>query len=514
MAETNSSYYSAMRRESLRAFFEASPTAKLLRSDLAPFVLDFLNRVFKLGESITIGHADFKSRLQLFQEEIHETEPTLISGPPDTYLTRWTDAGWLKRFRSSNSNESQFQLTPFTEEAIRFVDSALSRTGELVGTESRLRLVIETIEDIVRGASADPKQRLAYLRSERDRIDEQIEMIESGKSVQVYRDSQIREKFQIAVDQLMRLQSDFREVEDRFQAIARQVQQRQSQGAGTPGAILGFALDSEEMLKTQDEGISFFAFVKFLYAPAQQESLMKSIREVQRLTALAEQQESLFRVRRMVPSLMSEADKVIRTTARLSSTLRRLLDVQASAERLRLANVLKDIRHAALRLNEQSDGPKIRESFEIMIESDIEIQSPLSRTFWTPTQSFQAAEAQEHHYDLDQAKSIASAFAKLKRLDLKKLRRTIRQWVSQGNSGTLGMMLTDFMRSHAIEGGVVELLGYIQIAHDDGHPIDSDLTEVITLPATSTSLTPLRVTIPRVTLIASKSHSEHSKKPR
>jgi len=75
-------------------------------------------------------------------------------------------------------------------------------------------------------------------------------------------------------------------------------------------------------------------------------------------------------------------------------------------------------------------------------------------------------------------------------------------------------MLTDFMRSHAIEGGVVELLGYIQIAHDDGHPIDSDLTEVITLPVTSTSLTPLRVTIPRVTLIASKSHSEHSKKPR
>lgn len=514
MAETTSSYFIAMRRESLRAFFDASPTAKLLRSDLAPFVLDFLNRVFKLGESITIGQADLKSRLLLFQEEIHETEPTLLSGPPDGYLTKWTDSGWLKRFRSASSNESQYQLTPFTEEAIRFVDSAISRTGELVGTESRLRLVIETIEDIVRGASADPQERLAYLKAQRDEIDSQIEAIESGKSVQVYRDSQIREKFQIAVDQLLRLQSDFRAVEERFQVIARQVQQRQSQGTGTPGSILGFALDSEDLLKMQDEGISFFAFVNFLYAPAQQESLMKSIREVQRLVALADQNESLSRVRRMVPSLMAEADKVIRTTARLSSTLRRLLDVEATAERLRLANVLKDIRHAALQLNEQSDALKLRESIELQIESEMEIRSPFSRSFWTPTQSFRAAQAQEHHYSLEQAKTIATAFSKLKRLDLKKLRKTIRQWVSSGNTGTLGTMLTDLIHSDSLRDGVVELLGYIQIAHDDGHPIDSLLTETIILPDSLDSRKTLRVTIPRVSIIASKSYSEYSKKPR
>lgn len=514
MAETSTSYYIAMRRESLRAFFDASPTAKLLRSDLAPFVLEFLNRVFKLGESITIGQSELKSRLTLFQEEIHETEPTILSGPLDGYLTKWTDAGWLKRFRSANSNESQYQLTPFTEEAIRFVDGALSRTGELVGTESRLRLVIETIEDIVRGASADPQERLAYLKLQREEIDAQIEAIESGKSIQVYRDSQIREKFQIAVDQLLRLQSDFRAVEERFQVIARQVQQRQSQGSGTPGAILGFALDSEDMLKMQDEGISFFAFVNFLYAPAQQESLMKSIREIQRLAALADQNESLSRVRRMVPSLMAEADKVIRTTARLSSTLRRLLDVDATVERIRLANVLKDIRHAALRLNEQSDALKLREMIQIDIESDIQMYSPLSRTFWSPTQSFQAPTAHQHQYNLEQAKAIATAFSKLRRLDLKKLRKSIRQWVSSGNSGTLATMLNDMISSQSLSDGIIEVLGYIQIAHDDGHLIDSSLTESIILPETIGSRKTLSVTIPRVTIIASKSHSDYSKKPR
>ncbi len=113
-----------MRRESLRAFFDASPTARLLRSDLAPLVIDFLNRTFKSGETISLGQADLRARLALYQEELHETDPNLLIGPPERYLTQWADAGWLQRFLESASIEPQFQLTRYAEEAIRFVDSA------------------------------------------------------------------------------------------------------------------------------------------------------------------------------------------------------------------------------------------------------------------------------------------------------------------------------------------------------------------------------------------------------
>ena len=75
-------------------------------------------------------------------------------------------------------------------------------------------------------------------------------------------------------------------------------------------------------------------------------------------------------------------------------------------------------------------------------------------------------------------------------------------------------MLKDLISTQSLRDGVIEVLGYIQIAYDDGHLIDSSLTELVILPETTNSRKTLSVTIPRVTIIASKSYSEYSKKPR
>ncbi len=494
-----------MQRESLRTFFDASPTARLLRSDHAPLVIDFLNRTFKTGETISVGQLELRSLLANYQEELHETEPTVMVGPAEQYLTKWSEAGWLQRFLEASSIEPQYQLTRFAEEAIRFVDSVLSRGNSLVGTESRLRLVIETLEDIVRGASADPQRRLDYLREQRALIDAEIEALESGKSVQVYRPAQIRERFQTAVELLKALQSDFRAVEERFQAIARDVQQQQATGDKTRGGILGFALDSEDLLKQQDEGISFFAFVAFLFSPTQQASLRKHIEEVQQLAALSDQQDSLLRVRRMVPALLAEAEKVMKTTARLSSTLRRLLDVQAAAHRIRLATVLREIKQAAMELkgNPPADGT-------LSIATDAEIASPMARTFWKPSTAFDEQGPTEHVIDLAEVAKIADAFAKLQRLDFRKLRTSIREATYQGHSTTLAQLL----EQSPIQNGVVELLGYMQIAHDDGHEIDPTHFETICIVEPLHRKHPLQVRVPHVLFHPKAKTSNPGRRPK
>ncbi len=499
-------YMTAMRRESLRTFFDVSPTARLLRSDLAPLVIDFLNQTFKSGDTISIGQADLRTRLNCYQEELHAAEPELMVGAPESYLTKWSELGWLQRFLESSSTEPQFQLTRYAEEAIRFVDAAIAKNNSIVGTESRLRLVIETLEDLVRGASADPSRRLEYLRSEREKIDREIASIEAGKSVQVYRPAQIRERFQTAIELLKTLQSDFRAVEERFQLIARDVQQLQASGQDTRGSILGYALDAEDLLKQQDEGISFFAFVAFLISPMQQASLRKSIEEVQQLAALADQQESLARVRRMVPSLLAEADKVMKTTARLSSTLRRLLDAQAAAHRARLASVLREIKHAALQLR---NAPPTT-SVHLSVNAEAEIASPLARTFWTPNTTFDVHQPEAHVVDLTQMQAVAGAFARLQRLDFRKLRRTIRDGTFTGSSETLGALLE---RAPA-ESGVVELLGYIQIAHDDGHAIDPLRTERLKVAEARRPKYQLEVIVPHITFLPKANSNQAGRKPR
>jgi Protein of unknown function (DUF3375) len=459
----------SLQRENLRVFFEASPSIRLLRSSLAPLVIDLLYQSFKLSEALTLGLTDLKSRILLYQEELHQEHPELMNGLPERYIADWVNSGWLQRFLEANSSEPQFQLTRYSEEVIRFVQSAAQSTA-LVGTESRLKLIMETLADIVRGASADPNARLAYLRSQRDQIDRQIAEIESGKGIEVYRPAQIRERFQTAVELLRTLQSDFRAVEEQFQNIARDVQQLQVSGNDSRGKILGFALDSEDLLKQQDQGISFFAFVTFLLSPNQQSALRKNIDEVQRLEALTDQREALQHVRRMVPALQAEAEKVMKTTARLSSTLRRLLDANSNGHRLRLTNLLLSIKQTALKLRQAPP-----QQFTWNLAAAAATSSPLARKFWTPNAVFETDAPEVHMIDVAQAQQLAQAFAGLKRLDLREMRRNIQHCTLPGAPLTLANLIAQSGGSP----GIVELLGYLQIAHDDGHPIDPHRSETI-----------------------------------
>ena len=503
---STSRFVSSLRRDSIRTFFDASPTARLLRSDNAPLILDFFHRVFKSGELLSIAQSELRIRLSGYQEEIHETEPNLLVGPPERYLAQWSDAGWLQRFLESASIEPQFQLTRFAEEAIQFVDATVTRGSNLVGTESRLRLVIDTLEDIVRGASANPDRRLEYLRAQRTSIDAEIHAIESGKSVQVYRPAQIRERFQTAVDLLRALQSDFRAVEERFQLIAREVQLLQAYGNDSRGQILGHALDSEDLLKQQDEGISFFAFVSFLFSPNQQAILRKNIEEIQRLSALADQHESLARVRRMVPSLLAEAEKVMRTTARVSGTLRRLLDARAAAQAPNRRCRSRAGRQHALRLRGASES----QSIQLSVDSEAEIGSPMARTFWVPPQDFDQLQLTEQVIDPRHAQAMATAFARLKRLDLRKLREHIRDATLLGQNESLANLLNRW----PLAGGVVELLGYLQIAHDDSHQIDPTHIDRINILQPRGRSSVLQVSIPRIVFYPKANSREMATKPR
>lgn len=497
---------SSMHREQLGAFFEQSPTVRLLKADSAPLLIEFFYRTFKRGETIALGQADLRAKLILFQEDLHDTTPDQLTGNPDRYLNHWVEQQWLKRFLEANSSEPQYQLTRYAEEAMRFTESAANDGRQLVGTDSRLRMVIELLADIVRGSSSDPRERLTYLRSQVATIQEEIARLESGQTVEAYQPSQIRERFQNAVHLLKDLQSDFRAVEERFLAIARDVQHKQALGSDTRGQILGYALDAEELMKKEDEGISFYSFVALLFSPSQQETLAQTIASLQSLQALEDQQDSLNHVKRIIPSLLAEAEKVMRTNARLSTTLRRLLDSKASAERIRLTHVLRDIRQAALQL---ADKP-IDKSLEISIDTEIDIQSPFARTLWSPQETFDVPVPTASLMDPEETRKLASAFAKLERLDLRKLRGNIKQQTLRSDSTTLASLLA----AHPPQSGIVEILGYIQIAHDDHHSIDPQTTETIVLQTRGCNDRESIVTVPKITFRSRTATNVGVRKPK
>lgn len=463
-----------MKLDRLETFFSTNPAARLLRSPHAAPIANFLNAQFKQSGAITLSHSELVQRLADYLDELHVTQPDCLADRAENYLNLWTSAEvrWLRRYHDSDHAEPVYELTPHSEAVLKFLDVAIDRNAGFIGTESRLKRIIDTLSDIVVRSSSDPEQRLAHLRAQRAKLDEEIAAIESGTSVGTYSATAIRERFADAVNDLASLQGDFRAVEESFKAITRDVQRQQSEAELKRGAILGRALEAEEQLKQGDQGVSFDEFVRLILSPTQQDQLEAVIGRLQELDALAEQTAGMDRVRGMISHLADEAEKVLRTTRRLSATLRRLLDVGSTSSRQRLATVLADIKTMALRL---AESPRDCE-MSLSITAELTLHAPMERTFWTPPATFDVGELLQHEPDeLDRFVAFRN-FAALERLDWGKMRQQIHTVLEQSDGDvTLAKLLAEFPASN----GAVELMGYLQLAHDEGHQVSSHQTHLI-----------------------------------
>jgi len=484
-----------MRLEKLLVYFETSPALSLLRARNAPFVIDFLDQQFKQRGRIVVPHSDLTAALSLYLNELRETGAEAMTGKPETYLNDWCSPAtrWLQRLLEADQNEPVYQLTPHTEEVFVFLERVLDRDLGFVGTESRLNLVIETLSDLAVGAADDPQTRLTHLRAERDRLQAEIAQIERDGRISRYQPAQIRERFATSVSLLRQLQGDFRAVEESFRQIAAAVQERQQSGRESRGEILEFALDAEDMLKQEDQGISFYEFVRLILSPSQTERLEQVIREVRQVPELAAQQEGLETVRNMVTLLQSEAEKVMRTNQRLSATLRRMLDTRTFAERQKVTRLLQEIQSLAVAYSGESgdDEPGVT------LELATDIESPFRRTFWIEPPQFEAVDLSNFEPDDDERLSAFGDFAALKHLNWHGMRDRIRHVLAVEHAPSLA----ELIELHPVSAGIVEVIGYLPIASEDGHLIDPATKETIVIPASDRGGRSYLVTIPRVTFL-------------
>jgi Protein of unknown function (DUF3375) len=468
---------------------------RLLRAGNVPYVVAFLYRRFKKARTIAIAHSDLLPAIASFREEVQEHDPEALRDKPESYLTDWCEKRWLRRVLEAGRSEPVYQLTPHSEEVIEFVDRALHRDAGFIGTESRLRTIITLLDELVVGASSDPAVHLERLRRDKAAIEDEIARIEQDGVVKQYGPTRIREQFATAVDLLKQLQGDFRAVEDKFREITQRVQQRHVYGAESRGGILADALDSEDALKQEDQGVSFFEFLKFIQSPEQQARLQTIIQVLLRIAELADQTDGLETVRRMVTVLLTEAEKVVQTTRRLSSTLRRLLDSRIQRERRRLAELLQQIRGLAVAMNEAPP----RSEIALEIESDLAIASPWARTDWYPPAEFEEIDLTEHVPDEDAKHEAFREYASLRPIDWLGIRSRIDAALTQHERLTLGRLVAE---KHS-GAQVVDLIGYLETAREYGHIIDRAAREELEIATGDAAgrFRRLRVTIPLVTFL-------------
>lgn len=444
------------------------PAWRLLRSDHAPLIASFLERVFIVPNLRTVSQANLTEALEdeLFALRERFGSAVFPKAPLD-YLNDWAaaDRGWLRKFYLHDSDEPYFDLTASTEKAITWLGTLVER--RFVGTESRLLTLFELLKQMSQGSETNPQTRIAALQQKRKEIDADIARIMGG-DVPILDDTALRDRFQQFISMARDLLSDFREVEHNFRGLDRRVRERIALWEGAKGALLEEIIGERDAIADSDQGRSFRAFWDFLMSNSRQEELTILLERVLSLPAVTELKPDV-RLKRVHYDWLEAGEHTQRTVALLSQQLRRFLDDQAWLENRRIMDILHSIEGKVLSLRDSS-MPK-----EIMTIDDTaaEIELPMERPLYTPTIKPLIAnivlETGDENMD---ATALYSQIV----IDQAGLTKHIRQTLQERSQITL----RELCELQPLQHGLAELVAYLQLASDTFKSVvDEDITDAI-----------------------------------
>ena len=435
------------------------PAWRLLRSDHAPLVASFLQRVFVAPNVRVMAATDLAESLE---DELYALRLQLgeaaFPKPALEYLNDWAapDKGWLRKFYKPGTDEAQFDLTPATEKAIAWLTQLSER--QFVGTESRLLTLFDLLKQMSEGSEADPAKRIAELHKKRDDIDAEIVRVLSG-DVPLLDDTALKDRFQQFMQGARELLTDFREVEHNFRQLDRRVRERIALWEGSKGALLEDIMGERDAIADSDQGKSFRAFWDFLLSSRRQEELTELLDRVLALPAVADLNPDT-RTRRVHYDWMEAGEHTQRTVAALSQQLRRFLDDQAWLENRRIMDILHGIESKALVLrahwgNGWPPPGKVMEMAEACADIELALERPLFSPAIKPVIADLALQAGDE--DIDPSKLFDQVV-----VDKALLTRHIRHALQDRAQITL----SELVINQPLQQGLAELVAYLQLGSE------------------------------------------------
>lgn len=431
------------------------PAWRLLAADHAPFIIAFLYRSFIEHNVRTVSEPELVAQLDdyLYYLKEHRGEEG-FRRPAADYLKEWASDthGWLRHYYPAGSDEPHYDLTPAAEQAIQWLLGLERRS--FIGAESRLKLVFDLFREMVQRSETDPEARIDELERRRSLIDQEIQEIRAGR-VPLMDPTQLRERFVQAVETARALLADFRQVEQNFRDLDRQVRERIATWEGGKGVVLEEVLGERDTIAESDQGKSFRAFWDFLMSSARQEELTQLIDRVLALEPVAELQPDP-RLRRIHYDWLTAGEATQRTVAQLSEQLRRFLDDQAWLENRRIMELLRAVEQNALAVRESPPTG----TFMSLDAPAPEIQLPMDRPLFRPP--MQAKLAVDPVLVGDAEISTDLLFEQIY-VDKERLRAQLRRALQTRRQ----VRLDELLREHPLQQGLAELVAWLSLATDE-----------------------------------------------
>ena len=444
------------------------PAWRLLRSDHAPLIASFLQRVFITPNVRVLVQADLAEALEdeLFALRERLGGEVFPKSALD-YLNDWaaTEKGWLRKFYAHGSDEPHFDLTPATEKVIAWLGTLTERS--FVGTESRLLTLFELLKQMSEGSETDPQLRIAELHKRRDEIDAEVARVVAG-DMPMLDDTALKDRFQQFMQLARELLTDFREVEHNFRGLDRRVRERIALWEGSKGALLEEILGERDAIADSDQGRSFRAFWDFLMSSSRQDELSALLERVLMLPPVAELKPDA-RTRRVHYDWLEAGEHTQRTVAQLSQQLRRFLDDQAWLENRRIMDILHGIEAKVLALRTAPPTGAVMS----IAEMSAEIELPMERPLFTPAIKPLIADDALESGDVDMDAAVLYSQVVI---DRAQLARHIRHALQDRTQITL----RELCELQPLKHGLAELVAYLQFAGDAFKTvIDEETIDVI-----------------------------------
>jgi hypothetical protein len=463
-----------------------SPAWRLVRADSAPLVLSFLHRVFVQENVRSIAATELASRLDDELYALNERMPKSFPRPAKAYLDDWAspESGWLRKYYPEGTDEPHFDATPAVERALQWVRSLGER--DFVGTESRLNTIFDLLRQIVFGTETDPQARIEELKRQQRKLDDEIARTEAG-DLGLLDPTGVRDRYQQFSATARELLSDFREVEENFRKLDRQLREKITGWQGGKGELLDDVLGSRESIAGSDQGRSFQAFHDFLLSAARQEELSDLLARVHELADATAERDP--RLKHVHYDWLDAARSTQATVRQLSEQLRRFLDDQVWFENRRVIDLLRDIEARALKLRDErtadlamdidDDGPSIR--------------LPVERPLYVPIIKARI-DSGGIHPATDADESDPAVLFQQVYVDPGPLRDNVRAALRRDSQVGLSDLVTAAPLTH----GVAELVAYLSL-RDDTFAIVYDEARIEQVTWTGPDGQDRAATLPRVT---------------
>lgn len=466
-----------------------SPSVKLLKMRSAEFFLAFVTSVF--DEQMAIGEEKLQMLLENWLDNQHEdiidedinieTLGESNEAKAKRLIKEWTDKGLFANYQNEDG-EIIYELSSHTSKVIDWVTSL--KKEEYIGTESKFKTLFSQLKDLVEFSNEDREKRLELLRQKKEDIERQIESLEMGEEIEVYENYQIEPRYNSLNKLAKELLSDFKEVDDNFKEIIKQIYKRQTDNEGKKN-ILNYIFDAYAELKDSQQGKSFYAFWEFLLSS----ELQKEWDELTDLLYKTLDKRNIDSkdkfLKEMKKHLFDAGEKVSKTNDRMSEKLSLIIRNNGNSDTQATKQVINDIKKLLLNTTQNKERNNASLSYEV-----VELNLPLERQLnLTPKQEIEyknvPSEASLGITELERLDKLYNHH----QIDRKILRKRIDIILRENTQTTLAEVIE---LNNGIEKGLSELFGYIAILKEYKTVVSDDRKQEIAFSKDKT------ITIPEI----------------